>query len=122
MGVPLNVNEWMKGYVGFGAKDYEDGFVQGVEAGTAFSHEVVIRMDDIDRFVGEPAHVATMDGFIYCDKFGGKCPVADGTFNMLVDDKNPLLSFMFYRLVFTDAKGGKHTAIGHKTLHDDQAL
>jgi len=95
MGVPLDVKEWMKGYVGFGATDCDAGFVQGVEEGTSFDHEVRILIADIDRFIAEPSHVASMDGTIACARFGGTRPFAGGTFNMLVDDANPALKFMF---------------------------
>src|SRR5256885_12932540 len=122
MGVPLNVTEWMKGYVGFGATDCDAGFIQGFDEGTYFEHEVLIAMDDIDRFVAEPTHTAAMTGYVLCDRLGGKRPFENGTFNMLVDAAKPGLKFMFYRMPFTDAAGKPHTMLGHKTIHDDHAL
>ena len=46
MGVPLNVTEWMKGYVGFGAADPNAGFAIGLIQGDYFEHEV---WNDTDR-------------------------------------------------------------------------
>jgi len=122
MGVPLNVTEWIKGYVGFGATDADAGFIQGIQEGTYFEHEVLIEMDDIDRFVAEPTHTAKMRGYVLCDRLGGKRTFENGTFNMLVDSAQPGLKFMFYLMPFTDASGKPYTMLGHKTIHDDHAF
>lgn len=122
MGVPLNVTEWMKGYVGFGRTDSDAGFIHGLEHDTRFAHEVVIRIDDIDRFVEEPTHAAVMDGHIECARLGGRRPVVGGTFNMLVDAQHPGLKLMFYRLPFEGADGARYTMLGHKTIRDDRSL
>jgi len=119
MGVPLNVTEWMKGYVGFGAVVPSQGFMLGLAEGTYFEHEVRIEMDDIDLFVKEPTHVAKMTGHIFCDRFGGNCPIDDATFNMLVDAADPAVKYMFYRMPFTTFDGKRNTMLGHKTLRDD---
>jgi cholesterol oxidase len=122
MGTPLDVKEWMKGYIGFGAADSDAGYIQGLAEGTPFMHEVTIHIDDIDRFVAEPKHAAKMEGYVDCPRFGGKCPFQDGIFNMLVDTNNPSLKIMLYRIPFVDTKGNRHTMLGHKTLHSDKAL
>src|SRR5262245_36393327 len=81
VGIPLNVTEWMKGYISVGAPDYNTGFMQGVDSGMHFMHEVLIQMPDVDRFIDEPEHEARMDGYIVCDALGGKREVVGGTFN-----------------------------------------
>jgi cholesterol oxidase len=123
MGVPLNVTEWMKGYVGFGATDCDAGFIEGLDQGASYEHEVVIAMADIDRFIAEPKHMATMEGSITCGRLGGKRPIRNGVYNMLVDDENPDLTFIFYKMQFDDAPGGRaYTALGHKTIENAHAL
>lgn len=123
MATPLNVTEWMKGYIGFGAADYDAGFHQGIDANTHFMHEVVIRMDDIDRFVSEPTHEARMDGYIECAALGGRRQLEPGaTFNMLLDANNPKLKVMLYRMPFIDESGARRTVFGHKTIHDDHSF
>jgi hypothetical protein len=122
MGVSLNVMEWMKGYVGFGATDTDAGFVEGIEQGTYFEHEVLIQIADIDAFVDKPDHTARMDGHVYCERLGGKLPFQGGMFNMLVADDNPSLYFMFYRMPLENAAGQRFTMLGHKTLHRDRSL
>lgn len=122
MATPLNVKEWMKGYIGAGASSYDEGFLQGIDGGTRFAHEVLIHMDDVDRFIEEPGHEATMEGHIECDLFGGKRPVVGGTFNMLLDREDPKLKIMLYRMPFTDGGGRRLTMLGHKTIHRDRAF
>ncbi len=122
MGVPLTVTEWMKGYVGFGEQDPQVGFKVGLREGTYLEHEVNIEMDDIDRFVAEPAHLAPMTGHVRCDRLGGICPLEGATYNMLVDAADPLVKYMFYRLPFVAPDGKRYTMLGHKTLRDDPGL
>lgn len=120
MGVPLTVTEWMKGYVGFGAVDPGVGFAIGLSQGDYFEHEVHIAMDDIDKFVAEPTHTATMTGRVFCKRLGGDCPIdPTSTFNMLVDSSDPSVKYMFYRMPFTAPDGKRYTLLGHKTLRDD---
>jgi cholesterol oxidase len=120
--VPLQVREWMKGYLGFGATDHDAGFTQGMEQDTYFMHELLIRIDDVDRFVKEPDHGATMDGYIACDALGGRRPVEGARFNMFVDTKVAGLKHMLYRVHFLDGEGQPATMLGHKTVHDDRSL
>jgi cholesterol oxidase len=122
MPVPLEITEWMKGYVGFGATDSDAGYIQGLTENTPFSHEIVIRIDDIDRFVVEPTHAAPVDGHVDCPRFGGKCAFTGGMFNMLVDTATPGLKVMLYRMPFVDLSGARHTMLGHKTVRSDRAL
>ncbi|MBK8256843.1 MAG: hypothetical protein IPK82_29745 [Polyangiaceae bacterium] len=123
--IPLTVNEWMEGYIGFGAENYDSGFIQGVDGaqgGTTFSHSITIVMDDIDRFVDEPTHVSKVEGTIDCPALGGVRPILEGTFNMLVGEPNSGLKVMLYRMVFTDDKGKPWTMLGHKTIHNDHSF
>lgn len=119
MGTPLTVTEWMKGYVGFGAQDPQAGFSLGLREGTYLEHEVLIEMDDIDRFVAQPTHFARMTGHVRCDRLGGICPLDGATYNMLVDAADPRVKYMFYRMPFVAPNGSRFTMLGHKTLRDD---
>jgi hypothetical protein len=120
MGTELNVTEWMKGHVGFGAADYAAGETQGRAEGKTFQHEVLIRMKDIDRFVSDPKHAAPMDGSVVW--LGETRSFTGGEFNMLVDSTNPKVKLMFYRIPFTDGAGKPLTMLGHKILRDDPGL
>src|SRR4051812_16420709 len=120
MGTHLNVTEWMKGHVGFGATDYKAGEEQGRREGKSFDHEVLIQMKDIDAFAGDPKHAAPMDGQVTW--LGDKRPFTGGEFNMIVDSTDPRVKYMFYRIPYTDAAGKPLTMLGHKTLRDDPGL
>jgi cholesterol oxidase len=117
MGTRLNVTERMKGHVGFGATDYVAGEAQGRAEGKAFQHEVLMQIDDIDRFVADPKHAARMDGKVMW--LGEQRSFTGGEFNMLVDSTDPRVKLMFYRIPFTDGAGQPLTMLGHKTLRDD---
>jgi cholesterol oxidase len=118
----LNVTEWMRGFIGVGANDADAGAIKGFEEASPFEHNVVIHMSDIDRFVSEPTHVASMTGTIDCPLFGGKCDITTGVYNMLIHDEDPALSFILYRISFTNADGAPFTLLGHKTIQNDGGL
>ena len=120
--VRLNVREWMKGYVGLGATDYDAGFISGIHSSGKFEHEMLIGIDDIDRFANDPRHLARLDGRITCQALGGTFTVTNGRFQMFVDSADPSVKFMRYRMPYRDAQGRVRTVIGHKTVHDDHAL
>lgn len=120
MGIQLNVTEWMKGHVGFGASDYAAGEQQGRAQNQTFDHEVLIQIADIDRFVSEPKHAAPMDGTITW--LGDERAFTGGEFNMLVDSTNPKVKYMFYRMPFADAAGKPLTMLGWKALRDDPGI
>jgi len=120
--IPLQVTEWMKGYLGAGAPDFDAGFIQGIESNAFFVHQMMIKIDDIDRFVADPQHQALMDGTVNFGPLGGVLPVTGASFRMFVDSGTPGLRYMKYRMPFTDDKGRPFTLYGHKTLHDDHSL
>jgi cholesterol oxidase len=120
MGIQLDVTEWMKGHVGFGATEYAAGEAQGKREHTTFAHEVRIQMADIDRFTTEPHHRARMDGHV--EWLGEKRPFAAGEFDMLVDSTDRRIRHMFYRIPFETADGAPLTMLGHKQLRDDEGV
>ena len=117
MGTPLNVKEWMKGHVGFGATDYEAGEAQGRAEDKIFQHEVLIEIDDIDRFTSDRKHAAPMNGNVVW--LGEQRAFTGGEFNMLTDSTNPRVKHMFYRIPFSEGAGKPLTMLGHKILRDD---
>lgn len=123
MGVPLIVKEWMRGYIGLGETDPERGAHRGFADETRFEHAVTISITDIDEFVSNPMHAATLTGSIDCARLGGRCEiVGDATFNMLIDSTEKHVKYIFYRLPFVSSNGDQYTMLGHKTLRDDRGL
>ncbi len=110
----LQFTEEMKGFVTFGATNFQDGYDQGRAAGTALMFHLTIRTEDLDRFLSSTDHEAAAMGYVACDQFGGRRPVERGTFNLFVDTADRNSKKMRYRLFFRDAEGRPLTLTGFK--------
>jgi predicted acylesterase/phospholipase RssA len=115
----LEFTEQMKGFIALGEPDYVLGHDKGKLAGLSALVHLTIGVDDVDRFVTDPRHLARADGYVACDAFGGRREVSNGEFNLLVDTADPDRKAMHYRLFFTNAQGQPLTLIGFKTIADD---
>ena len=115
----LSFEERLKGLLGFGAGDCQQGFEQGRAEGTQLELQLDISIDGVNRFITTPAHKASIGGFVLCDKLGGRLPVKEGTFNIFLDDGDPTRKKVTYRVCFDDAQGEELTLVGLKELQDD---
>jgi predicted patatin/cPLA2 family phospholipase len=115
----LSFRETMKGHVGLGARDFEEGARQGRQAGTDLEVHLTIAIDGVNRFVTRPEHDATITGTVVSPAFGGERPVTEGRFNLFVDQVNASEKRMLYRLFFTDGTGRPLTLSGRKEIRDD---
>jgi cholesterol oxidase len=70
----------------------------------------------VNRLIDTPRHEAVAEGYVGCPALGGKRPVSEGVFNLLVDDQDPDRKAMYYRLFFTDDKGNPLTLLGFKDV------
>lgn len=116
----LQFTEEMKGYVTLDETDYDTGFA-------AASHvylmvHLTIKVDDVDHFVTNPKHEGTVEGFVSCDAFGGRCAVQKGGFNLFIDAGDPTRKRMLYRLFFTGDNGQAFTLTGFKDVKDDPGM
>lgn len=118
----LEFTEEMKGYVTLGEPDYEPGFAEGKNKGTFLMFHLTIRLDDVGRFVTDPAHEGSAHGWVECQELGGKLPVEIGVFNLFVDTDDPARTLMLYRLFFADGAGHPLTLSGFKDVKDDPGL
>ncbi len=111
----------MRGFITFGEDDYDKGFRAGKKSKTKCMFHLTITMDDIERFVAEPAHQGTAAGYLECDALGGKLPVIQGWFNVFVDDDEDgeERKLMKYRLWLEDGEGHPITFNGYKEAKDD---
>ena len=116
----LSFTEEMKGYITFGELDYEKGAKAGKKSGTAIMFHLTITVDGVNRFVTDPEHDTNdVKGYVKCDALGGERPVESATFNLFVDDQDPAIKRMFYRLFFKDDQGNPLTLSGFKLIKDD---
>jgi cholesterol oxidase len=113
----LEFTEEMKGFVTFADVGFDEGYRDGRDEGNAFMFHLTIWIDDVDRFVGDPDHTASADGWIECPALGGRRPVQRAVFNLFVDDDGG--TQMRYRLWFTDDADRPITLTGFKVIKDD---
>jgi hypothetical protein len=117
--ISIRFTEEMKGYIAFGESDYERGAQEGRKSDTRLMFHLTIEVDDLDQFATDPRREATAEGWIRCDDLGGKLPVEKGVFNLFVDEDDPALKRMLYRLFFRDGSGHPATLTGFKVVRDD---
>lgn len=115
----LEFTEEMKGYISFGELDTERGFREGKANDTFLMFHLRIEVDDVDRFVADPAHLASATGWVRCEELGGQLPVQRGLFNLFVGDEGVPSKTMRYRLYFSDGAGNPLTLTGVKDIQDD---
>jgi hypothetical protein len=66
-----------------------------------------------------PEHEASTEGFIVCDRFGGKRPIARGTFNLFTDSGDPTHRQILHRIEFEDGDGRALTLSAAAEVHDE---
>jgi predicted patatin/cPLA2 family phospholipase len=116
----MEFTEEMQGFVSMGATDPHDGSRLGRERKSLCSVHLVVKIDDIDRFVVQPEHEARLEGTVTFEPLGTALAVRDGVFNLFVDaDGDPSEKRMKYRIPFIDAEGQPYTLLGEKVIHDD---
>jgi cholesterol oxidase len=78
--------------------------------------KLTITAADIDRFLAEPEHMATAEGWVELPGHGGRRPVERGWFNLFAPADAPDRRLMKYRLLFTDGRGRRLTLVGTKNV------
>jgi cholesterol oxidase len=114
----FTVAEVLKGYVTPGETDPFTGYRKGLLAGLTAQAVVNLTVDDVKRFVQQPDHSARAAGTFRCPALGGDLPYAEGVFHLFVEEDNPYLRRMIYRL-FATGPQGRVTVSGFKTLSDN---
>ena len=121
--VALSFAEVMKGFVAFGATDFDAGYRRGEAEDASLRVDLTVSTEDVARFVTHPQHEAAVAGSIVAAALGGSRPIRSGSFNLLVDTEDPARKLMTYRLVCDDANGAPVTLVGFKDVrsgpHDD---
>jgi hypothetical protein len=118
----VRFTEEMKGHVSFGESDYERGAREGRTNDTRLMVHLTIEVDDLDRLVADAGRAAEAVGWVECDALGGRLPVERGIFNLLVEEEDPEIKHMLYRLFFRDGVGHPVTLAGFKTLTNRRGL
>jgi predicted acylesterase/phospholipase RssA len=106
------------GFIAFGESDYELGYSKGKESGTSLMLQLSIHVDDVDRFITDPDHLASVLGSIKCEELGGNLPLEKGIFNLFKEEADPTHKRLIYRLFFRDGAGHALTLSGFKLVQD----
>lgn len=119
----VTFTEEMKGHVTFGELDYDRGARLGKKSDTAIMFHLTITVNEVNRFVTDPEHdTDDVKGYVRCEALGGQLPIERAKFNLFIDDKDPSIKRMFYRLFFKDNQGNPLTLSGFKLIKDDPGL
>ena len=118
----VRFTEEMKGHVSFGETDYERGAREGRENHTRLMVHLTIEVDDLDRLAADAGRAEEATGWVECDALGGRLPVERGVFNLLVEEEDPEIKHMLYRLFFRDGVGHPVTLAGFKTLTNRRGI
>jgi len=77
-------------------------------------------MEDIERFVEDEQHPATITGHVECDALGGRLEVQRGWFDLFVEaGEHGERKLMKYRLHMHDGEGHPITLRGYKDVEND---
>src|SRR5690606_11659289 len=118
----LRFTEEMKGYLSAGKEDFRKAYLQGERENNFFKFHLTITINGVNRFVTNPRHEASAEGWLEGDLIGGRRPVQRGVFNLLSYEEDPNQRQMIYRLYFEDAKGEPLTLWGRKEVYDDPGI
>jgi predicted acylesterase/phospholipase RssA len=114
----LRFSEKLEGFIGFGATEFAAGFEQGQSDKTALTLHLDICIEDLDQFLTLPEHGATLQGFVECERLGGKRPIDRGTWHPLVDSGDITQKQIQYEMSFQDGNGGVVELTAVKSLTD----
>lgn len=111
----LSFVEEMRGFLGVGLTDPRSP--EGAPEGGRIAFRLTITVDDVNRFLSEPEHLARAEGWIDADLSGGRRPIERGWFNLFVPGDSVNRREMRYRLHFTDDQNRPRTLAGRKDVH-----
>jgi cholesterol oxidase len=123
--VGIEFTERMSGFVSTTVSDdYPAAARAAEEAGQSFAFVLTIHAPDVKRFVRQPEHEARMGGTVTAPALSrAPLTVADGTFNLFVDDREEAnTKNMRYRMRLSDEDGRSYWFEGFKVIRDDGRL
>ena len=123
--IGLSFTEQMKGFYHPDHKpetDYEGAFRLGREDGAYLDFETTIRIEDIDRFLSDPAREGSAEGWVSCKGLGLKRPYRGGLFNLFVPGEKTRQRRMLYQLPFYGDDGAPYLLDGFKDVIDDRGF
>lgn len=115
----VRFTEEMLGHITLGETDFARGAQAEREGSADFKFHLTIEVADMAAFSRDPLRPAGAAGWVHCDALGGQLPVVNGWFNLFVDQDQPGVKHMLYRLWFYDGVGHPLTMTGFKLVAND---
>ncbi|WP_114750991.1 GMC family oxidoreductase N-terminal domain-containing protein [Pleomorphovibrio marinus] len=124
-GTGVQFTETMRGYFGLGeTRDYEAGFNQGKKVGSNLEFTLTIQTEDIDAFVNDANHAASMIGTMNAPALSSFPMTAlEGVFNLFIENPDDSSrKKMAYRIKLRSKEGNDYFFEGFKDIHNDRRL
>lgn len=118
-GIGLRFKESMSGWVGVGSNNFVDGRVAGQREDTPARIDAEIIIDDLDRFIKSPDHLARLKGTFTFKPLGENLAINDGSFNLFSIDPASGVRQMVYSFRCTGNNGKGYFFCGYKEVKDD---
>lgn len=115
--VGITFKETMSGGFALGVTETLEGETLGNTTGSHLELHADIEIDDIDRFIAEPAHQADLSGSIDFTPWGDDLQITHGVFNLFKPTDSPSLKLMVYEGGFQHA-GKSYYLAGQKDVKD----
>lgn len=114
----VTFREVMAGGFVLGETDPRAGEQKGKAAGTVLTMHATITIQDLDRFISDPAHLGQLNGAIDFPPFGDNILAKAGVFNLFSPTDQPKLKLMVYEMAF-EHQGQDYYLAGKKEVRDD---
>lgn len=117
----LTFKETMSGYFALGVSDAAQGAQRGQQDNTMLTMHAKVSIDDLDRFISDPDHLASLQGTIDFPPLGMDIEAPTGIFNLFKPTDDPNMTYMVYELAFR-YEGQDYYLAGHKEVRDDSGF
>jgi predicted acylesterase/phospholipase RssA len=110
--------ETMLGPFALGVSDPHEGAKKGEAEGSTLVFHANIDIEDVELFMADPEHAATLTGDVSFTPFGERIPSVSGVFNLFSPGGEKRLKLMVYEQGF-EREGQSYYVAGHKEVRDD---
>ena len=117
----LLFSESMSGYFLEDTSDCRLGWKTGRQRRNRIAFRARITIDDLQRFVDEPAHLARLEGELDYGDLGTALPFENGRFHLFIFDAADAMRKMVYRFQFHSASGQPYLFLGEKEIHRERS-
>ena len=114
----LHFTETMRGFISEKElRDHDLGARLGRRDKRKFEFTVTIQAKDLDRFLQDPKHKATLSGTVNYEPLGGVLRITRGSFNLFTEEGG--VKKMKYEIYFSDSNRAPYVLTGQKLVVND---